>query len=668
VNRTGLNPTFPTQLKMSQQDIKPNLGADGNTMSAGPTSGSSAAGVGAPMPPPPPPPPSTGASGSGKKERERTSYRCDYCLCDITNVLHIKCATCPDFDLCLECFAAGKAVTPHEPNHPYRIMQQITVPIFTPDWGADEELLLLEAIKMYGLGNWQEAANHVGSKTKQQVEQHYMKVYLESPTAPLPDLSAPFPVVDASGDAAAGAGQADGSLTLAHTQSSSSSGHGSHGSSSSRRNRSSAASGAGSKADSLHAPGLCSAAVDAIHATTGAPGSATSSSSGSSANPKFGALAPPKNSLASLVGYSHHRGDFDVEYDNDAEVSVADMEFKQEDTPWERALKLKVLEIYNRRLDARQERKDFIVSRGLLYKKDRKRTREEKEVYNNMRVFARFHSEEEHEALVQGLLNERRLRQRIEQLQIYRAHGIKSLAEAAAFDVDHARREQANTNALIASTESRRGAGAGVASGAASLFQNEDRLSNRSRHLANQIAKMGGAGPAAADAINKAATSIMSAGTTTKRVKLTHDENGGDSTESKSDTAGESSASTGASAGAQAVFDVSAMEGVELLSAAERQLCSELRLIPQHYLTIKERIVRECVAHGFLVPNQARQLIRVDINATDRLVDFFVSVGWVNPIPPVAHNAPPLPEPAVRPPTTGPVNTLYPPKPYVQYG
>ena len=30
------------------------------------------------------------------------------------------------------------------------------------------------------------------------------------------------------------------------------------------------------------------------------------------------------------------RGDFETEYDNEAEMIIADMEFKDEDTPWER--------------------------------------------------------------------------------------------------------------------------------------------------------------------------------------------------------------------------------------------------------------------------------------------------------------------------------------------
>lgn len=39
---------------------------------------------------------------------------------------------------------------------------------------------------MYGLGNWAEVAEHVGTKTKEQCIEHYTTVYMKSPLFPLP--------------------------------------------------------------------------------------------------------------------------------------------------------------------------------------------------------------------------------------------------------------------------------------------------------------------------------------------------------------------------------------------------------------------------------------------------------------------------------------------------
>ena len=48
------------------------------------------------------------------------------------------------------------------------------------------ELLLIEGIAQEGLGNWHMIAEHVGTRTKEDVEEHYNSVYVDSPNWPLP--------------------------------------------------------------------------------------------------------------------------------------------------------------------------------------------------------------------------------------------------------------------------------------------------------------------------------------------------------------------------------------------------------------------------------------------------------------------------------------------------
>jgi len=54
-------------------------------------------------------------------------------------------------------------------------------------------------------------------------------------------------------------------------------------------------------------------------------------------------------SITELSGYSFKREEFDVEYDNDAELVLADMEFRNTDTEAEHQMKLHVLHIYLKR-------------------------------------------------------------------------------------------------------------------------------------------------------------------------------------------------------------------------------------------------------------------------------------------------------------------------------
>lgn len=54
--------------------------------------------------------------------------------------------------------------------------------------------------------------------------------------------------------------------------------------------------------------------------------------------------------MTELSGFNFKRQEFEIEYDNDAEQILADMEFKDTDSAADRELKLRVLRIYSKRL------------------------------------------------------------------------------------------------------------------------------------------------------------------------------------------------------------------------------------------------------------------------------------------------------------------------------
>ena len=128
-----------------------------------------------------------------KRRPGRGLYHCDYCRRDLSSVLHIRCTECADFDLCLDCFSVGAAVAPHKPWHAYRLAGSLSFPLYERDWGADEEMLLLEAVELYGLGNWEAVAEHVG-RAPAEARRHYMSVFVETGAlfpdpAPQPDMA-----------------------------------------------------------------------------------------------------------------------------------------------------------------------------------------------------------------------------------------------------------------------------------------------------------------------------------------------------------------------------------------------------------------------------------------------------------------------------------------------
>ncbi|CAN6913245.1 unnamed protein product [Brassica oleracea] len=320
-----------------------------------------------------------GTEGGGK-------YNCDYCQKDITGKIRIKCAVCPDFDLCVECMSVGAEITPHKRDHAYRVMGNLTFPLICPDWSADDEMLLLEGLEIYGMGNWAEVAEHVGTKRKQQCLDHYRNIYLNSPFFPLPDMS--------------------------HV--------------------------AGKSKKELQA--MASSFTVAQHLKEDYPFSppkvkVEDTQKESHTDRSFGGkkpVSPGNNSLVELSSYNHKREEFDPEYDNDAEQLLAEMEFKQNDTPEEKKLKLRVLRIFSKRLDERKRRKEFILERNLLYPNpfEKELSQEEKEQCRRLDVFMRFHSKEEHQELLNSVVSEYRMVKRLKDLKEAQMAGCRSTAEA----------------------------------------------------------------------------------------------------------------------------------------------------------------------------------------------------------------------------------------------
>jgi len=109
---------------------------------------------------------------------------------------------------------------------------------------------------------------------------------------------------------------------------------------------------------------------------------------------------------------------------------------------------MKILEIYNVRLDERIKRKNFVIERDMLDLKkqnllDRIRTKEEKEIYNLLKIFARFNTPEEHEKLVQGIYKEKMLKRKIEELRFYKKIGLKTFEEVELYLQEKKKKDEA---------------------------------------------------------------------------------------------------------------------------------------------------------------------------------------------------------------------------------
>ncbi|XP_039130762.1 transcriptional adapter ADA2-like isoform X1 [Dioscorea cayenensis subsp. rotundata] len=529
------------------------------------------------------------AGGTGPNEGKKALYHCNYCNKDISGKIRIKCTKCPDFDLCVECFSVGAEVTPHKSNHPYRVMDNLSFPLICPDWNADEEILLLEGIEMYGLGNWTEVAEHVGTKSKTQCIEHYTTAYMNSPCYPLPDMSRVngknrkelLAMAKVQGEGKKGISllsdvtpKEESPFSPSRVKVEDLSGEASAG-----RSPSSLGAGASKKASNM---GM---------SKDGPDGSKTEDPqldrSVGVKKPKYSGDEGP--SMTELSGYNPKRQEFDPEYDNDAEQSLAEMEFKENDSEADRELKLRVLRIYLSRLDERKRRKDFILERNLLYPNpfEKELSIEDRELYQRYKVFMRFQSQEEHEALVRSVIEERKIRRRIQELQECRAAGCRTLAEAKLYTEQKRKRE------LEMSAQKTKESGQVVT--ASKLPQKAGRPMSREklesdgspRNIVDSH-KIKGAG---FDSSSKDSPSATMGHPTPK----SFDE-----------------------------WDITGLPGADLLNETEQQLCCQSRLLPSHYLKIQEVLVQEILKGALLKKSDAHHLFKVDPSKVDRIYDIVI--------------------------------------------
>lgn len=139
-------------------------------------------------------------------------------------------------------------------------------------------------------------------------------------------------------------------------------------------------------------------------------------------------------SASEVLGYWPKREEFDIEYLNDAELEIAELEFLDDDTPDEKELKMNVLKVYNAQLDEREKRKRFVIERNLLDIKrqmnfERKLSKDDREIFNCLKPFARFMENSQFFEMFEGIVLEKNLRQRLNQLKQYKKAGIKTYEE-----------------------------------------------------------------------------------------------------------------------------------------------------------------------------------------------------------------------------------------------
>uniref|UniRef100_UPI00358F3FC5 transcriptional adapter 2-alpha isoform X2 n=1 Tax=Myxine glutinosa TaxID=7769 RepID=UPI00358F3FC5 len=77
-------------------------------------------------------------------------------------------------------------------------------------------------------------------------------------------------------------------------------------------------------------------------------------------------------------------------------------------------------------------------------------------------------------------------------------------------------------------------------------------------------------------------------------------------------------------------LDLTGLPGTEKLTENEKELCRQVRLVPESYLMHRAVLEAESRKQGGLRLARARSLIKIDVNKTRRLYDFLLKQGFIN--------------------------------------
>ncbi|XP_075540194.1 transcriptional adapter 2A isoform X4 [Dermacentor variabilis] len=288
---------------------------------------------------------------------------------------------------------------------------------------------------------------------------------------------------------------------------------------------------------------------------------------------------PPRPVLSSqqhvdMAGYMAARGDFVHEFDNFAEMDVAELDFSQCEDDLDKELQLAMVSIYQERLRERARRKWLVRKHGLVHPQ---KTRQSWRRYSTtlgeattalLGRLMQLLPPNNFEFLCEGLHSEQLLCQQVQLLQESRRAGLTRLDSIALFKqcrrwrVTHRPKHTAFTELLA-------------------HIKNE---TSTQVWLHKQLVKDASLSPLSSKGLGRRTAPPLA---------------------------------------------IEGMPGYEKLNTQERELCAGLRIVPEMYLHFKALLVNEYEKLGSLRLANARAIIKIDVNKTRKLYDFLLAEGVV---------------------------------------
>ena len=286
--------------------------------------------------------------------------------------------------------------------------------------------------------------------------------------------------------------------------------------------------------------------------------------------PRF---APGSSNYKLMAGYNAARSDFEMNFDNHAELLIANLNYK-EFSPGEpysklgQELQVSLVSSYNTRLKERARRKKILRDHGLISSRkrlsslQRYNTTVTRPLVERLRVFTQLVNGIEFDSILECLHRIGELKNHLGQLYHYRRNGLTDFHSIPMFkELSLFRHEfERDKRQYISNTE----------------YNWRNIIPIRTSENSPTLSNMSQRRPAPPLNIHPG------------------------------------------------------MIGYEKLLADERELCSIARVQPDVYLDLKTLLISENKKSGFVKLAQARQLLKIDVNKTKKIHEYLVKEGYIN--------------------------------------
>ena len=272
----------------------------------------------------------------------------------------------------------------------YKILNKFSENLFTKDWTLGQEIKLLGAIERLGLNNWEEISKILG-KGKFECESHYYTFYYKSNNDFLPDDK----------------------LIILNTN----------------NKCSKNISLSNKKQETLY--------TDKIKQNIGyIPFSENNKSNRSLSKNNIkkdenDKSKPVNQNMYDILGYWEKRKDYDVEYKNEAEIQMSEIEFNENDNKDKLDINYTSLRNYNNVLDEREERKNFVIEKNLFDVRKqinffKKLSKHDKEIYEAIKYNMKYLTKEQFLFILESNILEKNIKTRLNQLLYYKNLGCNT--------------------------------------------------------------------------------------------------------------------------------------------------------------------------------------------------------------------------------------------------